>query len=68
MPITRPDVPGDQPLITTQSGSEGGGEYSNTRATPEAFGAGVGGYFAGEYVSGKVYDYVTKPGAKPGMQ
>ena len=33
-----------------------------------SFGAGVGGYFAGEYVSGKVYDYVTKPGAKPGMQ
>ena len=42
MPVTRPDVPNDQALITTQSGSEGGGDTSNVRATPEAFGAGVG--------------------------
>lgn len=44
MPVTRPDVPyNGVPSVTTLSGSEGGGDYSNTRATPEAFGAGIGG-------------------------
>lgn len=43
MPITRPDIPySGAPSVTTQSGGEGGGDYDNARATPEAFGAGVG--------------------------
>lgn len=44
MPVTRPEIPySGVPSVTTQGGGEGGGDYSNARATPEAFGAGVGG-------------------------
>ncbi len=43
MAVTSPNVPfSGVPSVTTQSGSEGGGDFSNARATPEAYGAGVG--------------------------
>ncbi len=43
MAVTNPNVPfSGVDSVTTQSGGEGGGDYDNARATPEAFGAGVG--------------------------
>lgn len=60
MPVTRPDIPYDPvPSITTQSGSEGGGDYANAHATPEAYGAGVGGAIekAGQEGSAVVQHY-----------
>lgn len=43
MAVTNPNVPYNPvPSVTTQSGGEGGGDTDNARATPEAFGAGVG--------------------------